>query len=123
MEKAIYIILKNFKEIEYLKSNVEDFDINEYLHSKGVYVSEHLDNEITDRLILQAKELENYPKPRAREMSEIILRNFINNDCRRLKDIAKELNLTYSNAYKLRVEAVNILSTLVKNPRAEEVVL
>ena len=123
MEKVIYAILKNYKEIEYLRLNVDDFDINAYLNNKGIYVGVSLDNEIVDRLMLQATELQNYPKPRAREMSQIILKNFINDDCRRLKDIANDLDLTYSNAYKLRVEAIEILSTLVKNPRVEEVVL
>lgn len=106
-------ILSKYKEIKYLNTTANAFDLQVYLNEKNLNIDADIDADTFISIIDKAsEELKDYPTRRAKEMSTIIKLNYLNNETMMLDDIAKRLSLTYANAYKLRSKAIKIMNIL-----------
>ena len=121
MEKVIYQILKNYREIVYLMDKLNDFDLKSYLKKKGVYGPDDMDNSIVDKIKEATEELKNYPTSRALDMSTIIEENYLSSENKKLEDVASELGLTSANAYRLRRKAIHYIAVLISETKEEAV--
>ena len=120
MRREVKKVLKHFKEIEYLEKNLNDFSLKKYLRKKGIEVNDDFnEDEFLEQLKSTVDELENYPKNNAPLLAKIIRRNCLDADAKKLSDVATELNLTYANAYKLKEEAIDIITIFMRNKKKE----
>ncbi len=116
MKKEVKEVLKNYKEIKYLEDNLNDFSLKRYLLKKGVEVRDDFnEDEFLELLEDTVDKLDNYPNSKAETYKTLIRRTYLDDDCKGLKYIAPELNFTYANAYKMRAEAINIITMLMRN--------
>lgn len=115
MDKLLYAILKNYKEINYLRNYLNDFSLKQFLISKGVNTSNiNNEEEFMKNFDKAIEELENYPTKDANLMADIISKNFLAEDSQKLREVAKDLDLTYANAYRLRCKAIDTLTILMQ---------